>query len=454
MLQRGESEAALGHFVALSTRYPRAAQPRYEAARLYYERDEVSLARQFLLEALDRHPPDEVIQGILEITNWWMISSPLFFNSDPVFSPDGKKVIYASVRRDANGDGKMDADDPAGLYVFDIETGADKSLVSDETFNGSPVWSPDGRAILYTAAWKAQETNLPVFSKSPRHLFHLNLETMQSTLLVAASLSPRYPMFTPDSRKMIVCTVDFPGGPSGLSVVDIATQRRQPLTSHAYEHTFPQVSPDGKRLVYASWREDTGGDGRITLQDNPGLYEMNLESMKESQLVSDRYANAYARFSPRGEAIVYLSRRRDTNGDGKIDHLDNYGIYTMRLNDRCERCVSADDHYNKFPAWSSDGRAILCIACRPHLSAGNAPKKEDYFEFKGLYRMPASGGTPQRIVSERYFGSRYCEVAPRGSLVAYVSWRPQTNRGLYIADYQKLPTLDQLRGFIQNNLPN
>ena len=45
-------------------------------------------------------------------------------------------------------------------------------------------------------------------------------------------------------------------------------------------------------------------------------------------------------------------------------------------------------------------------------------------------------------------GSRYCETSPQGSsLIAYVSWRPKTNRGLYLADYLKLPSLDQLRGF-------
>ena len=55
-------------------------------------------------------------------------------------------------------------------------------------------------------------------------------------------------------------------------------------------------------------------------------------------------------------------------------------------------------------------------------------------------------------MSDKYFGSRFCEVSPRGSLVAYVSWRPTSNRGLYIAHYLKPPTLEQLRGFIQNNL--
>jgi Tol biopolymer transport system component len=381
-----------------------------------------------------------------------MISSPSFFNTTPSFSPDGKKLAFCSARQDTNGDGKIDATDRAGLYVADLSNSAVVEIASNAHHNASPIWAPDGRSLLYFSsrplgAQQAAEEDISV-----RHLFLHDFETHEDYLLIPASLNPRYPTYTPDGRQIVVCTVDMIGGPSGLSIVDVTSQVRRTLTSHAWEHTYPQVSPDGKGLLYVSWRNARSSTSPALLDTNPSIYLMHLDSGKETELVGDRYSNAFPRFSPDGNFIVYLSRRRDTNGDGRIDQLDNFGIYTQRLSDRKETCVVSDDHYNKFPAWSSDSRSILFMAHWPELESRSAWRVEDYFEFKGIYRVPASGGKPRRVVSDKFFGSRFCEVSGQGHLVAYVSWRPKTNRGLYIADYSQLPSLDQLRSFIQNNL--
>jgi Tol biopolymer transport system component len=450
LLREGKWDAALTFFTGCCSRYPRVPDPFYEVGKLHFKKGDLAAARQSLLESLERSPGRDLITGILEMTNWWMISSPNFFNSHPRFSPDGKKLAFCSARRDTNGDGKIDGSDRAAIYVADLSTTHVSEVISNTFNNASPIWSPDGRYLLYFSSRPLGEGAAAIEDPKYQHLLMRDLENGQDTLLVPASLNPRYPTFTPDGRHVIVCTIDSAGGPSGISKVDVASQVRQSLTSHAFEHTYPQVSANGRWLMYVSWRG--AARGAPVLDSNPAIYLMNLETLKETVLVSDQFSNAYPQFSPQSDAIVFLSRRRDTNTDGKIDRLDNFGVYTLRLSDRKERCIVSDAHYSKFPGWSPDGKWLLFLTHWIAPGAKAAWRGEDYFEFKGLYRVPSSGGKPEAVVSDKFFGSRFCDVSPAGSLAAYVSWRPATSRGLYIADYLKLPSLEQLRGFVQNNL--
>jgi Tol biopolymer transport system component len=450
-LREGRWDDALQFFSSQIRRFPRSAIPHYEVGKLQFKKGDLAAARESFLAALDRAPGRDILSGILEVTNWWMVSSPSFYNTTPSFSPDGKKLVFCSARQDTNQDGKIDGTDRAGVYVIDIASTVVTQLISNVHHNASPQWSPDGQSILYFSNRLLGDIAPAHPDPKAMHLMLRDLESRDDVLLVPSSLNPRYPVFTPDGKSVIVCTVDTADGPSGISLVDIESQKRKPLTSHAWEHTYPQISRDGKSLLYVCWRR-TGGKIQAGVDRHPEICLMNLETGKEKVLIDDRFSNAYPRFSPDAHAVVYLSRRRDTNSDGRVDHLDNYGIYTLRLSDRKETRVTSDDHYNKYPAWSPDGRWILFLGHWAAQSDKPAWRGEDYFEFKGLYRAPSNGGKPETIMSDKFFGTRFCEVSPVGSLVAYVSWRPTSNRGLYIADYTKLPTLDQLRSFIHNNL--
>lgn len=61
-------------------------------------------------------------------------------NRDPVFSPDGGKVAFASCR-----DGNWD------LYVLDMTTGNITRLTYSLDFEAAPTWSPDGQFLAYEA---------------------------------------------------------------------------------------------------------------------------------------------------------------------------------------------------------------------------------------------------------------------------------------------------------------
>ncbi len=61
-----------------------------------------------------------------------------YYDSDPVFSPDGARVAFGSDRDDSEGN----------LFVLDLATG-EITQVTHESSAGSPNWAPDGKAIVY-----------------------------------------------------------------------------------------------------------------------------------------------------------------------------------------------------------------------------------------------------------------------------------------------------------------
>jgi Tol biopolymer transport system component len=446
LLKRGNIDAALAHFIAAADRYPKSPEPHYEVGKIYFKKGNIPLAQQHLLKAVDHQPSPEIVRGILEMTNWWMVSSSRFHNASPVFSKQGDYVLYVSARQDTNDDGRIDADDLNGIYSFRVETGDEEELVAPTAIHSTPTWAPDGQRIAFI------RTETLEGEGSQRRLIVKDLISGREEEVCGPEFSPRYPVFLPDGERLIVCTQEFHGGPSGLSLIDLKAKKIRAILSHAWEHTYPQISPDGSHVAFASWRHASHPSKRITLDDNSTIFLLNLHSGREMAITSDIQSSAYPAFSPDGDSLVYLSRRRDTNGDGRIDSLDNFGVYAYQLSTKKERLISPDDHYNKFPSWSHDGKSVLFLAHWPHRPVNHTPRGEDYFEYKGLYRASATGGHLKTIIADKYFGSRYCATSPTSSLVAYVSWRPKTNRALYIADYDTPPSLPQLRSFIQNNL--
>ncbi|TDO60802.1 Tol biopolymer transport system component [Kribbella sp. VKM Ac-2571] len=159
-----------------------------------------------------------------------------YFNSDPDFSPDGKKLLYAS-----------DRDGTADLWLHDLATGTDTKLSGLPGAQTAPRFAPDGQRIAYQdqdgIAWVLDLTSGEVRQLTP-------------TLFQPGRVS-----WSRDGKTLVLAAVKpfskrFREGTSQLLYVDVASTALEyvepmPFRSLATRgDDGPVFSPDGKQLAF------------------------------------------------------------------------------------------------------------------------------------------------------------------------------------------------------------
>lgn len=443
LLEQGDAEGA----ARLLARDPHPlAQFHYASAMFKLNR--LADLKSSLLKLLSHANLDESVLTLAAglVGNRRLVSED-YFNSAPAFSSDGRRIVYASARRDTNGDGKINQHDLCGIYLMDLATSAEHCLVTDEAYTFLPSFSPDGRKIVYLSCRRDTNRNGRIDHLDNAGIYVLDLERGEETLLVPDDYQNKYPSFSPDGRHVLYTSWRNPTDRSGVWMVDLTSGRETQLVSDRFDNAFPSWSPDGRRALFSSWRNDTNGDGRIDLQDNSELRIVEVRTQEERTLVEDRWNNMYAAWSPDGERVAYLSRRRDTNGDGRIDSLDNCGLYVVEVATNRERCIVPDTRYCKFPSFTPNGKSLA------YLGSPEEGQKAGYFDTKGVYLVELSSKRERRVVSDKHFGCRHPVISPTGNYLAYLSWAQTSNRGIFLADISGVPTRDKLKAILLHNLP-
>ncbi len=423
-------------------------QIRIELARLYFNRGNLPKTKQVISEILVYKPAAHDLKHILELSNHKKICSEWYFNAHPNISSDGEKVVFVSARKDTNQDGKIDNLDRGGIYLTDLKTGEEKLLVSDDFYNSFPSFSLDGGKIIYLSTKKNSSGNGQIDSFENPGVYTLDLNSGEEKQAIPDTYKVKYPSFSPIGD-MILFLAWRPGTRhGGIYFLDLEGGQEKVIGPDAYDHSRPVFSADGTKIVYNSWRSDTNNDGVINFRDNTGVYLYDLEKDREFCLVPDRYNNMFPVFSPDGKSVAYLSFRRDTNRDGKIDTLDNPGIYIYDLETNKEKIAVSDEFYNKFPNFSYNGKKLIYIGSW----RGRKEEERAFFERKGIYMFDLSSKTEEQLVSDRFYGCRELISSPANSQVVYTSWKKGTNRGLYLADFENLPKIAELQKIIEENL--
>ncbi|GAA0625228.1 amidohydrolase family protein [Kribbella sandramycini] len=159
-----------------------------------------------------------------------------YFNSDPDFSPDGKKLLYAS-----------DRDGTADLWLHDLRTGADSKLSGLPGAQTAPRFAPDGRRVVY----QDQDGIAQL----------LDLETGAVRAVTPTLFQPGRVSWSADGKTLVLAAVKpvskrFREGTSQLLYVDVATAELEyvepmPFRSLATRgDDGPVFAPDGNHLAF------------------------------------------------------------------------------------------------------------------------------------------------------------------------------------------------------------
>lgn len=294
------------------------------------------------------------------------------FGYTPKWSPDGKEIAVSTSAQTVPA-----TRSPSAIWIINVESGEKRQLI--DKFALQPDWSPNGKQIAFwltenggrrnvatipaaggepTVITDAGNTNWnPVWSPDGKYLYFasdrggnmafwrvsIDEETGKSTGEPESVSTPakfnRHLSFSRDGKRMIyVQTVDQ----ANVKTVDFDEKNEKvsnpaAVTSGNREVYASTASPDGKYIVARQLS--------FTQED---LIVLNRDGTNPHDLTNDKFFDRYARWSPDGKQIAFIS---DRSGKYQLWLIDADGTNLRQLTFVKDRSAS-------IPAWSPDSKRI------------------------------------------------------------------------------------------------
>lgn len=200
------------------------------------------------------HPDYEIFSADLDGGNLTRLTRNPGYDAEGAVSPDGRKIVFTSLR-----EGDLD------LYLMDADGGNVRRLTATYGYDGGPFFSWSGKFIVYRAfhprtdgerARYAEDLARNLFRPTWLELFLMNADgtgQRQVTQLGAASFAP---FLHPDDRRIVFSSnLHDPAGRSfALHLVRTDGGGLERISFAETFASFPMFSADGRRLIFASNR--------------------------------------------------------------------------------------------------------------------------------------------------------------------------------------------------------
>jgi len=115
------------------------------------------------------------------------------YDGGPFFSPNGKMILY---RGDRRGDGKMNLQ----IRIAATDGSSDTAITNNPIFNWCPYWSKNGKSFIYT------EADHEAYAKGGRpnyDLYMMDLHGKNKTRITFDRNFDGLPVFSPDGKKLL-----------------------------------------------------------------------------------------------------------------------------------------------------------------------------------------------------------------------------------------------------------
>jgi len=190
------------------------------------------------------------------------------YDAEATISPDGKKIVFTSMR-----DGDPD------IYVMDADGRNVKRLTRTPGYDGGAFFSPDGKRIVYRAHHPRTMAELADFQALLKggalrpmrlEIYVMDANGSRQRQITNNGAANFAPFFHPSGRRIIFSSNHHDPARRNfdLFLINDDGTGLERITFHPAFDGFPMFSPDGRKLVFASNRNArTPGETNLFIAD-------------------------------------------------------------------------------------------------------------------------------------------------------------------------------------------
>jgi Tol biopolymer transport system component len=165
---------------------------------------------------------------------------------DVTFSPDGKRFAYDQAGASSKGD----------IWIFDMIRKVNTRFTFDSVQALAPVWSADGRTILFTSR-----------AKSPGDLMIKDVSGTREPEPLLVSADAKYASdWSRDGKYVLYSSAGKDTGWDDWAVPTAGDRKPFPIAQSRFDELFARFSPDGKYVAYYS---NQSGRYEVYVQEFP-----------------------------------------------------------------------------------------------------------------------------------------------------------------------------------------
>ena len=213
------------------------------------------------------------------------------------------------------------------IYVMDINGDNPQKLTNHPHADTNPSWSPDGKRIAFMSARDGHGGHGP----SIYEIYVMDADGGNQQRLTNNPSDDRYPSWSPDGKRIAFeSDRERKDNPHNIEiyVMDADGGNQQRLTNNLTEDQYPSWSPDGQRIVFSARRE---GHVVHNLDITYEIYVMDADGGNQQRLTNNRNNELSPVWSPDGERIAFSSDRKGDWQNFEIYVMDADGGNLQRL---------------------------------------------------------------------------------------------------------------------------